>query len=497
MADTVTGRSHLLPEIMESAHIGDERAQPTALFEKLAAINDPLQALVSPDRANALFESFYSEYGFLYAHAAANPLEPQHRSRWVALFRWFLRELREWRAANDPEDRVLVAIFIVAQANDWDNAFWEHVPQDIGYNTDLLHRLKTMLASFSSRPAPRAGMAAPIWEAEAVEALHLADRESDWVGIGNGVRLFRRQLVPNSAATQPARCLYQCGVSHIVDAVAEVHETLTALQLASALRIDQRLGVAVASSNPYIEFACVYQTVSVRGSTQPLSPSDEQSLKTILLKITADEPRWRAWMQLFNAHPMHYPALQGPLGAALAEAPEAAIDAYVNAIVLNVRPIKPPVPNPNRQCITTCLTRFRANASPDQRVMLWRKAHERWSTWDFDQANPHTFLINVSRSDLDYAIVCFVIECKNDHERREIYKNIISELNALETHWFGSSMDAVLRLYRILSMYQPYAHATFALTNDEDRLTDTKVYFPFAPSENEYVMLKYRIDVDS
>jgi hypothetical protein len=413
----VNGRSQILPEIMRHARAEGDAAQPKALLDALAAIESPLVALASHDPANTLFSSFYGEYGFLSAPAAANPLQPEQRSRWVALLRWLLRELREWQAAADPGSRTLFAMFIAAQANDWDNTFWEQVPDDIGNNAELVQRLKALLGSFSTGHATRGGMAPPIWEVEAVEAFEAADREGDWVGIGSRLGFFEHQLVPSTVLVQPVRCLYRCGISHLLDAVANLRQTVIALQLASALRVDQRLGVAVGSNNPYIEFAGVHQTISGRHAVRELSPTDEQMLREVLLKVAADGPRWRAWMQLFNAYPVRYPALQAPLGAALAEAPEPALDAYLNAIVLSVRPVKPPAQNPNRQCIASCLRRFRANAPPHKRAMLWTKAYERLSRWDFDRANPQTYLLNVSRSDLDYALVGFASECKNDYDR--------------------------------------------------------------------------------
>jgi hypothetical protein len=386
-------------------------------------------------------------------------------------------------------------MLIVAQANDWDDSFWEQVPEDIENNAELVQRLKALLGSFSTGYATRGGMAPPIWEVEEVKAFEAADCEGDWVGIGSRLRLFERQLVPSTVLVQPVRCLYRCGISHLLDAVANVRQTAVALQLAGALRVDQRLGVAVWSSNPYVEFAGVHQTISGRHTVRKLSPTDEQMLRKVLLKVAADEPRWRAWMQLFNAYPMRYPALQAPLGAALAEAPEPALDAYVNAIVLSVRPVKPPVQNLNRQCIASCLRCFRANAQPHKRAMLWTKAYERWSRWDFDRANRQTYLSSVSRSDLDYPLVGFATECKNDSDRGETHKGIIGELNELESDWYVSSMEIISGFHRILSRFQPYAHADFALANGGDWLTDSKIYCPFVPSDNEYFAMKYRLDL--
>jgi hypothetical protein len=493
----VNGRSQLLPTIMKDAGAEGDAAEPRALLDTLASFESPLRALADHDQANALFEAFYREYPFLRGPEQLNPLQPEQRSRWVSLLRWLVRELRAWRAAADPSDSRLAAMLIVAQANDAGDNLWEQVREDIGSNAELVERLKALLRLFSIGIASRGGMPASIWEQEAIDAFQRADRAGDWVGIGSGLRLFEHQLIPSAILVQTVRCLYRCGILHLVDALANLHQTVMALQVTSALHLDQRVIFAVNSSNPYIEFAGVYTAISSRHATEQLSPAAEQMLSQVLLKVALDEPRWRAWMQLFNAYPVRYPALQEPLGAALAAVQEAAIDAYVDSIVLSVKPIKPVMPNPNRQCIASCLRRFRTSAARNKRAKLWSKAHERWSTWDFDRASPQTYLSNVSRSDLDYALVGFAVECMNDTDIEEVKKTIIAEMNTLENDWYGTSLDIISRFRRLLSRFQAYGHAPVAITSDEDWLTDTKVYFPFDPNDHQYFVMKYRLDVAS
>src|SRR5205814_1122570 len=141
----------------------------------------------------------------------------------------------------------------------------------------------------------RGGLTPPIWEREAVEAFQTADRAGDWIGIANGVRLFEHQLNPTTILMQPVRCLYRCGVAALTDALENLHQTVIALQIARTLRVDQRLAVAVRSSNPYVEFAAVYQTVSGRPALPELALGDQHALTTVLLKVAADEPRWLTW----------------------------------------------------------------------------------------------------------------------------------------------------------------------------------------------------------
>lgn len=478
---------------MQDARADGEATEPSALLDALSAVANPLTALADFDRLNALFELLYGEYGFLRRLGQPMPLGAEERLRWVALLRWVIGELRAWRASADPIYSKLASIFIVAQANDAGNVFWREVPAEVGSNAELVGHLRALLRSFETSFVARGP--APIWEQEAVEVFQAADLAGNWVEIGSRLPSFEYQLIPSIMIVQSVRCLYRCGISHLVGATANLRQTILALQIASALSPDQRLGLAVTSSNPYIEFAGVYQTISNRHAAEQISPADEQILSQVLLKVAVDEPRWRAWMELFNTYPVRYPALQEPLGIALAEAPEAAIDAYVNSIFLTVNPIRPVMPNQNRQCIASCLRRFRASAAPDRRASLWSKAHNRWSIWNFDQVNPQTHLFNLSRSDLDYALVGFAAECMNDSDMEDVNKTIIADLRKLEDDWYVSSMDVISRFHRVLSKFQPYAHAATALISGEDWLTDAKIYFPFVPSDNKYLVMKYRLEL--
>jgi hypothetical protein len=490
----VKSQSDIFLGVMHDAGTDGEAAEPKALLNALSDIENPLMALVDFNQANALFEAFYSEYEFLRGLGLPTSFGPEERFRWAALLRWLVRELRAWRASADPASRKLAAMFVVAQLNDAGGVFWQLVPEDIGRNNELVGFLKALVGSFSTGIAIRGDAPAPISGQEAVEAFQVADRAGDWVEIGGRLRSLEHQLTPSIILVQSVRCLYHCGISHLVDATANLRQTIIALQIASSLRADQRLGLAAISNNPYIEFAGVYQTVSIRRAAEQLSPTHEQMLSRVLLKVALDEPRWLAWMKLFNSYPVRYPALQAALGAALAEAGDAAIDAYVNSIILTVIPIKSVMPNSNRQCIASCLRRFRASASSSKRTALWSKAHDRWSSWGFDRENPQTYLFNVGRCGLDYALVGFAAECMNDIDRGEANKAILATLSMLENDWYVSLTDVISQFHRILSKFQPYAHAASVQGSGEDWLTDARVYYPFVPGDNKYFVMKYRLD---
>jgi hypothetical protein len=480
-----------LSQVIRDAEAPGDVAEPVALLGAIAAVDNPLRALSDLDQANNLFSAFYGEFGFIRPGMAPNnSLQSSEQSRWSSLFRWFVRELNMWRRSEDPASRKLTAIFVVAQANDRTNEFWDAMPEEIAHNSDLIEGLKGVIRSFAITFSARGGLAEPIWEREAIDKFQNADAQGDWATIGNSLRLFERQIFSNILLSQSVRCLYRCGMGHLVDALANMRQTLAAMEVARALPTGRRLRLAVASDNPYVQFGCAHQTISARHPAQQLSPEEQQLMEELLLKVAIDASRWAAWMQVFNAYPTRYPALQAPLGRALALVSDAAVGAYVNAIILMAMPAGT---NTGRRNVAECLRAFRAKAAQDRRLSLWRAAHARWSSWNFDQANPNTHLFAVNISELDYALVAFACECLSDTDRATAMTAILEELQALDLRWYTSIADIITAWNRLLSQFQPYAYASRVISTDEDWLYETTICLPFDPATNEYINMKYKL----
>jgi hypothetical protein len=169
--------------------------------------------------------------------------------------------------------------------------------------------------------------------------------------------------------------------------------------------------------------------------------------------------------------------------------PEPAVRAYVDSIVLHVLPASP---DPNRRNIATCLQAFRAAATPERRCALWTLAHDRWSAWRFDQANPETHLFAVNWSQLDYAVVAYTSECLDQAERDANMNTVREKLGELDDLWHNSITDIVTAWNRLLSQFQPYAHSLQILKSGEDWLTESRTYLPFDPAKDTYLAMKYQ-----
>lgn len=280
-------------------------------------------------------------------------------------------------------------------------------------------------------------------------------------------------------------------MEYLVDALANLHQITVALQVARSLSADQCLRLANESDNSYVQFGCIFQTLSSQQRNRQLSVSETQRLLTLLLKVAEDGPKWLSWMRVFNTHPNQYPLLQNSLGQALANAPDGAIQAYVETIDLR---IGIPIADHGRRCVAECLRAFRERATFTRRTLLWCLAHKKWQAWRFDQANPISYLSNINWSVLDYAVMGFAFECMSDVERVKMSEYLRSELQTLDDRWHSSISDILTECNRLLSQLQPYAHVMNTINSGEDWITETRTYSFFDPSKDEYMLRKYGLD---
>ena len=489
----MSGNNQLAEAVREAANDGDA-VGPSQLIAFVAGLENPVQALMDWDLANQLFAAFNAEYGFIsHARFAQTPIQTSDMVRYTGLLRWLIRGLRQWRRAHDNELRTVVPIVVAAQACDFDKNLWQLLPDEIGANADLVDYFKGVVA----HTAVTIGLLASArpWEVETLAKFHEADAKGDWVGImGGWTHLGEFPFLASTLQTQAAHFLYRYATNDLVQAISNVRRIVPAMQIAGAFGIDQRLTLALASENPYLQLAVAYRTVTTprnpRGRSEGLEAQDQQRLSDLLIKVANDGARWQAWMQIFNTYPVRFPMLQGPLGAALAKAPDSALEPYVKAIWLYPKQAQG---DPGRLCVADCLMEFRATATAERRKALWTVAHSHWLEWNFNEHDPNQHMMWVGWCDLDFALVSYACECMSSSEREDMIQAIGRDLQSFDKRWYASYTDVISAWNRLLSHLQPYARASRLPPKDDDWLTDNQVCYPFDPATDKYTVLKYRI----
>ncbi|MBR0899100.1 hypothetical protein JQ616_29460 [Bradyrhizobium tropiciagri] len=462
---------------------------PQRLLETAVRLADPLQALVDWDRAEELFAVFAEEYPFLRRMHYANVAPTQDEAaRYADVIRWLMRSLRNWSGTAEAAQADLAAIIVVAQTCDVDGVLWQLLPEDIGRNTNLIDVLKRLVASFGLTITAGPGSAR---DTEALARFIEADAQGDWVTISQMWSSLRRvPFFPNAVQAASVRCLNRFAPERLAEGLRDVRQSILALQLVSALSVEDRLRVAMATDNGHLELAAVQQTVAPwQGSSPDLTAAETQLLTEQLLKVMLDPKRWTAWMKIFNHYPARFPTLQVSLGEALAGGSADGLQAYVDAIWLYAKP-------PGQAAGTAqCLGVFREHASLECRQALWTAAHERWLAWDFGASDPNEHLARIVCTDLDYAVISYATECMAEFERTEMIQRVRERLLTIDHDWYETEVELMSAWYRQLSKLQPYAAAARFLRGESEWNADGQPSWPFDPERARYAAIKYRASI--
>lgn len=484
----------ILAEIVRDAAIDGDSKSPLALINALQGISNPIDALFKHDEAERLVHALIADIGYFPNRSIGLGNPDEHaRQSWIALLRWFRSEIGRWKADQDPSRQGLAAILVTAHAADIDGTLWE-LTSEWPLSGELIAAFKIFIASLSISFAAMPGRGGvPIWEGEFVEKFKTADERGDWAAIPDAIRRFDTALHfgLQFPVSQSARCLIRSDPRELADAAKGLRQTIAVIQIARVLDVSACLRLALASSNPYVEFGCIFDVLTRRQPAHSFASDDLDALKNVLLKVSCDSERWPSWMCAFNTYPSRYPDLQEPLGLALAAAPERAVHDYVLSIQLTPQMLGRDL---GLTSVSHCLRAFRNSAASERRALLWSLAFERWQSWDFGRQFTDSHLTGIVRSQLDYAIVGFAFEVISSEERDVAISKIRSELQSIELRWFASHTDIIAAWYRLLSRLQPYVIAAQSHGPTSDWVVGLQISLPFEPQSNRYAIMRFLMD---
>ena len=485
-------KATLFAVLNDAAGPGSVR-EPTALLKSIRNNSQPVLVQASVDHSSAAFEALEEDVGFIRViRTTGRELTAEQRERWVALVRWLTNSLREWESAKDKRLDILAAILAIGQCCGESDGLWHRLPADSAPRRDFITTVRQLIAGQTVAYEGRGIGSVPIWESEFVERFQQADARGDWAEIAAQWPQLEHAAIPSFFSNAMVLCLAHYDFNELVRATVSLSHTPLVMQVANALSTPSRLRLALLSQSARIRFCCAYATVAHRGLNSDLSASDESALCSLLVKVASSHDEWRAWMTAFNTSPIRYPKLQTALGHALAAAPPEAADAYMDALQLYT--FAATKPNKSRSIVATCLRAFSQRASLQHRKEVWARSFFRWKNWNFDSGSRETHLFEICRSELDFAVVSYAYECLSQDERESFAASIKEQLAEIELAWYPAETECTTQWNRLLSVFQPYAHAMVVASEGEDALAEGRVYWPFDASKSLYHRIMFRIN---
>jgi hypothetical protein len=453
---------------------------PTRLLALLEAESDSLATLGDSEKVGSFYEAVRADVGFLDNLGTGREIDADQTAKLTAAFRWLLRQTATWSAAADPKRATLLAIFVMAQYADFGGVPWGSAPGQARASAEILDFVAGLFGKSGIAYATRGGLPPPIWEGEAVVEIQVADAAGDWEGLENLAGKFRDSVFPGLIPSQATQILNRFAPNRLVEATAGVRQVILAMQILRSLGPQDQLWLGAASDNPHMQFAAVYETITP-WINRELPPVEKQSLTALFLKVAQEPVRYSAWMRAFNRYPGRYRPIQEALGEALAWAPDTAIASYIDALVLS------PHPENHQSPVDVALRAFHAAAPLARRQLLWRTAHDKWRRWAFEEGFPERHIFAVQRSDLDYAVVGYSVECATQDVAEQATNQILLGMRQIENLWYQSITTHQTDCNRQLSLLQPLAHALHVRLNGGDWYREGRQYQPFVPGTNLYL----------
>lgn len=484
----MTSAQRILEQLITAAGQPGDELPPAELLSHLGSLSEPLAAVGDFDACNRLFGVFWSTLPQIHEPGEGPKQSDEFQSHWITTLRWVIRELRQWTPEGDEKHRKLIACLTIVRGCKRGASAWELFPEDIGRNLQLMEAMEAAVRSSKCSFSARGAGKPPVWEQEAVDELIAADKKEDWVAIYELWPHFEATIFSNTFLDLAVSGLARFDFDRLVEATADIHETAAAMILAQALPTEQRLRVAAASKSEHIRFCFVLVSLFRLPKTARLDDAFAPILSDLLVSVAVDADRWSEWMRAFNRYPVRHPALQAPLGRALARIDGAQQQAYIDAIDLG------PYPSECRDLVTECLTAFRDAAPKDARQKLWGMGHRRWKAWYFGAKDKDSLATGIVWSYIDYAVMGYVLECLTVEQRVKEQNAIRERLGEIQHVWHASKMAMLSAWYRGLSELQPYVQAEHIQASDNTWVSTNHHFYP-AGAQIPYYQLRFEMRV--
>lgn len=488
----MTSSPSLIVNALALALMPGQAPGPTALLTALETNDAPLKCLSGDDGTASIRAAIEEDFDFLRAlRMRPSDAGSAEIERWAALMRWLITTVKDWKPSEDPAMRLLVAALVTSRMCGGDTDLWRLLADGDAPSPGFLAALSLLVSKSQVVFGVRGVGAPPIWEGEFVDAFQAADAGGNWTVIADMWPRLDYAFRPDILFTEMVRCLARYDIAGLVRAADALQQSPPIMQLAHTLAVDQRLRLAIVSTSERVRFCCAFVTVARATGARTLSSDEEAALTDLLIQVAGRSGEWRMWMAAFNRYPLRYPELHRSLGDALARSSQEAATIYIESIELY--PIPTTGFDESRSFISECLRAFGRKASSDHRQAVWAQAYRRWLDWRFGAADPDTHLFEVNRAPIDFAIVSYACECMSITDRDRSVSEIQKAMSAIELIWRRSESECITEWNRLLSLFQPYAHACRIINDGSETLSNKIIYYPFDISDSLYHRIMFRM----
>lgn len=443
--------------------------EPYRALNVIMSIPEEIPFKFSRDELSEIYENLILDYpvleNFYYKkfRGLEYSLTEDERNALKALLQWIIQELHVWDEAEDNNAKRLALIFIIS--NILIENLWGLKPFSIIKNSKINTFLERRFNKFQTNIVIPQQQQVPIWEKESVQQYMEAIKEKDWQHLANNWYIWRNSPKLDQANTfQYQIFLFLLNYSpEKLTNTTELYEDFISLMLICrehSFSLLQRFQVALDTTNELFRFALLFSLELNNNKYHDLTDAEADCFARIFQKIGINTDQLRHWLMIFNCYPVRFPIFAEGFGVYLAKyASEADTDLYLESIKFEAINSQHGYQN-TRQILGKTFQKFAAVAESDVRKLFWNKCYCKYLAWNFGYAEDHYYLNAVHLSNIDYALVGYFFECKEQNDREEVIRTILKDIDSIFTKdWHISQSSMTTDLYNLLSKLQPVCYA--------------------------------------
>jgi len=443
--------------------------EPCRALEVIMSIPEEIPFKFSKDERYEIYRNLIQDYPVLENfydkkfRGLKDSLTEDEQNTLEGLLKWLIQQLCVWDETEDQNAKRLALIFIIS--NILIENLWELIPFNVINNTKINDFLVGRFDRFQCNIEIPQQQKVPIWEKEAaqqyMEAIRKRDRQhlaNNWYIWGNSPGLDQA----NTFQYQVFLFLLNYSPEKLISA-AERYEDFISLMLICkehSFSLLQRFQLALDTTNELFRFILLFSLELNNNEYHGLTDAEADCFARIFQKIGSNIDQLMLWLMLFNRYPVRFPIFAEGFGVYAAKyASEMEIDLYLESIKVEAINLKNGYFD-TREILGKTFQKFAAVAECDVRKLFWNKCYCKWLAWDFGRAESHYHLSEVHLSNIDFGLVGYFIECKDDSCREEIVQGILKGIDSIFTgSWYVSQSNISTEFYNLLSKLQPVCYA--------------------------------------
>ena len=260
-------------------------------------------------------------------------------------------------------------------------------------------------------------------------------------------------LIPNRVINLLVFVSYKIFYENLVKILNQQEDILTIISFINILVVEEKLKLAVSSTNSFLKFEALRETFHLEHSTyfcSVLSITEQGLIEKIVLDISTDNTLWSQFLEFYLKFPLRTPQLFKPLGLALSQLEYKKITPFINNIKIDSH-----ISNECQSALNIC---FFSIQNKSIQKMISKGIFNRWLKLVNNYNDEYMDGILITNA-IDI-VIHYVANFLSEEKIIELISINIKNVQELDNKWFADERKQIHDFYKHMSELFIYGVAT-------------------------------------